>query len=235
MILLWTQTQSSNGNLTLPNSPVLFFSNSLALPFHFLVHLPYFISTYSPSSSAVNYLHLYFVANINGIFLFFSQEIFSLRQEIDGLQARCLKLAPCLHFLRQEVGELQVRHVQSPLLFALWNRNNNRNSVKKNRLCFLWTLWDNSYGRDREGLIPVWVKDQEVTYFPSLRQGRHFTCPGRPPIVDLRAGILGKNLWVHFGKGSSKVGQVWKKETDNWPKVNKDPEELPSVSGLTAC
>ena len=36
-----------------------------------------------------------------------------MRQEIDGLQARYLQLASCLHFLRQEVGGLLVRYLQS--------------------------------------------------------------------------------------------------------------------------
>ena len=53
-----------------------------------------------------------------------------MRQEIDGLQARHLQLASCLHFLRQEVGELQVRHF----------RKNNRNSVKNQALFPLDTL-----------------------------------------------------------------------------------------------
>ena len=35
-------------------------------------------------------------------------------------------------------------------------------------------------------------------------------------MVDLRAGVLvGKNLCMHVEEGSSRVGQVWKKETDN--------------------
>ena len=31
---------------------------------------------------------------------------------------------------------------------------------------------------------------------------------------------------MHIGK-NLKAGQMWKKEPDNWPKVNKDLEELP--------
>ena len=30
-----------------------------------------------------------------------------------------------------------------------------------------------------------------------------------------------------------RAGQVWKNKSDCWPKVNKDPEELPYISLLT--
>ena len=38
---------------------------------------------------------------------------------------------------------------------------------------------------------------------------------------------------MHIGKRPT-AGQVWKKKPDNWPKINKDPEELPYISDLTA-
>ena len=31
-----------------------------------------------------------------------------------------------------------------------------------------------------------------------------------------------------------RTGQLWEKKQDNWPKVNKDPEELPCINDLTA-
>ena len=40
-----------------------------------------------------------------------------------------------------------------------------------------------------------------------------------------------EKLSTHVGKGPT-AGQVWKKKPDNWPKVNKDPEELPCVTDL---
>ena len=94
-------------------------------------------------------------------------------------EAKHLQLVSALHFLRKEASGLESRCLQSAssLHFEI---ERTTETGWKTRLCFLWTLWDNTYGRDREGLIPVWVKDQEVTYFPSLRQERHFTCPGRP-------------------------------------------------------
>ena len=41
--------------------------------------------------------------------------------------------------------------------------------------------------------------------------------------MGLSTGIhLGKQLCVHVGKGS-RVGQVWKKKPDNWPKGRQRP------------
>ena len=52
--------------------------------------------------------------------------------------------------------------------------------------------------------------------------------------MGLWAGIhLGKKLHTHIGEGP-RAGQVRKKKPDNWPKVNKDPEELPYINDLTA-
>ena len=56
--------------------------------------------------------------------------------------------------------------------------------------------------------------------------------PRRP--IGLWAGIhLGKKLCTHAGEGP-RAGQVWKKKPDNWPDVNRDPEELPYMSDGTA-
>lgn len=49
-------------------------------------------------------------------------------------------------------------------------------------------------------------------------------------------------LWtgIHLGKscacmlGRCSVGQVWTKKPDNWPKVNKGPEEVPYINDLPA-
>ena len=80
-----------------------------------------------------------------------------LRQEIDGLQSRYLRLASGLHF-KIEVT-MKTRSIA--------------------KLCLLTALQDNSHGRSREGLNPALVKDQEVMYFPPLGQGRHCTCAER--------------------------------------------------------
>ena len=48
----------------------------------------------------------------------------------NGLQAGHLQLASCLHFLRREIGGLQVRHLKSGLLFALQDRSYDRDRVK---------------------------------------------------------------------------------------------------------
>ena len=34
--------------------------------------------------------------------------------------------------------------------------------------------------------------------------------------------------------GRCSVGQVWEKKPDNWPKVNKGPEEVPYINDLPA-
>ena len=52
--------------------------------------------------------------------------------------------------------------------------------------------------------------------------------------IGLWAGIhLGKKLHTYVGEGP-RAGQVRKKKPDNWPKVNKDPEEMPYINDLTA-
>ena len=40
-----------------------------------------------------------------------------------------------------------------------------------------------------------------------------------------------KDSLTYVGEGP-RGGRVWKKKPDNWPKVNKDPEELPYISDL---
>ena len=100
-----------------------------------------------------------------------------------------------------------------------------------------------------EGLISVWVKDQEIIYFPSLWQRRYCTCAESllrgqkecvPPHSMWCQGWL-ICLWdeIHLGKsactlGRCSVGQLWKKKPDNWPKVNKGPEEVPYINDLPA-
>jgi len=44
---------------------------------------------------------------------------------------------------------------------------------------------------------------------------------------------LGKKLYTHIGQ-DPRASQVWGKKRDNWPKVNKDREELPYLNDLTA-
>ena len=52
--------------------------------------------------------------------------------------------------------------------------------------------------------------------------------------IGLWAGIhLGKELHTHAEEGP-RAGQVWKKKPGNWPKVNKDLEELSYINDLTA-
>ena len=41
-----------------------------------------------------------------------------------------------------------------------------------------------------------------------------------------------KKLCTHVGEGP-RAREVWKKKPDNWPKVNKSPEELPYINDLT--
>jgi len=52
-----------------------------------------------------------------------------------------------------------------------------------------------------------------------------------PPEASGLESILEKKLHTHVSEGA-RAGQVWKKKTDNWPKVNKEPEELPYLSEL---
>ena len=66
----------------------------------------------------------------------------------------------------------------------------------------------------------------------SKREGvsPHNKCGHSP--TGLCGGIhLSKKLYTHVGV-SLRTGQVWKKKQDNWPKVNKDLEELPYISDL---
>ena len=52
--------------------------------------------------------------------------------------------------------------------------------------------------------------------------------------IGLWAGIhLGKKLHMYVGKGP-RAGQVWKTIPDNWPRVNKDPNELSYINDLTS-
>ena len=49
--------------------------------------------------------------------------------------------------------------------------------------------------------------------------------------IGLSSGIhLGKSLSMHLGKDPW-MSQVWRKNQDNWPEVNKDPEGLSYISG----
>ena len=51
--------------------------------------------------------------------------------------------------------------------------------------------------RTREGLTPVWVKDQKVTYFPSLRQRRLCTCKKRLSSVQSLSRVqLFETSWI---------------------------------------
>ena len=54
-------------------------------------------------------------------------------------------------------------------------------------------------------------------------------------LLDAKApsleSILGKKLHTHVSEGP-RTGQVRKKKPDNWPKVNKEPEELPYLSEI---
>ena len=67
----------------------------------------------------------------------------------------------------------------------------------------------------------------------SKRRGHH------PRIGDAKAlhrtGLfphLGKKLHMHVGEGP-RAGQRWKKKLDSWPRVSKDPEEMPHINDLT--
>ena len=40
-------------------------------------------------------------------------------------------------------------------------------------------------------------------------------------------------MYTHVREGP-RAGQVWRKKPDNWPEMNRDPEELPHISDLTA-
>ena len=69
-------------------------------------------------------------------------------------------------------------------------------------------------------------------FLGSKREGRHplIICGDSP--TGLCGGIhLSKKLHVHVGEGP-RAGQVWKKQQDDWPKVNKDPEEPSYISDL---
>ena len=67
----------------------------------------------------------------------------------------------------------------------------------------------------------------------SKRRGCHPIIGDAKAPIGLWAGIhLGKKLRTHVGEGP-RAGQVWKKKLGNWPKVNKDPEELPDINDLT--
>ena len=81
-----------------------------------------------------------------------------------------------------------------------------------------------------------WGKGRHCTLeasWGSERRGHH------PIISDAKAPHrpVGWNLSVkkvvHTCWGGPRAGQVWKKKQDNWPKVNKDPEELPYRNDLT--
>ena len=52
--------------------------------------------------------------------------------------------------------------------------------------------------------------------------------------TGLWAGIhLKRKLCTHVGEGP-RLDQVWKKNTDNWLKINKDPEKLSYIIDLNA-
>ena len=55
----------------------------------------------------------------------------------------------------------------------------------------------------------------------------------RPSHRPLGWNASWKKVAQTCGEGP-RAGQVWKKKPDKWPKVNKDPEELPYISDLTA-
>ena len=66
----------------------------------------------------------------------------------------------------------------------------------------------------------------------SKREGAspHNKCGHTPK--GLCGGIhLSKELRTHAWEGP-RIGQVWEKKRDNWPKVNKDPEGLSYISDL---
>ena len=68
----------------------------------------------------------------------------------------------------------------------------------------------------------------------SKRRGRHPIIGDAKAPIGFRAGIhLGKKLRTHIGEGP-RAGQMWKKKPDNWPKINKEPEEPPYINDLTA-
>ena len=78
----------------------------------------------------------------------------------DGLQFRHVQLASCLHFLRQEMGGLQVQSAS-----CLLSEMKVTETGLIVRLCLLRTLEDNSYGKPclskrikRSHILPPWGK-----------------------------------------------------------------------------
>ena len=154
-----------------------------------------------------------------------------LRQEMDGLQPRLLQPASGLHF------EMEIT----------------AGTGYRAGLCLLRTLYDNSFGRGREGVNPIWVKDQEVTHFPPVGQGRHKSKKApwgskrrwqHPIICDAKAphNPLGwnpswnKSFHMRVGEGP-KASQMWEKKKQKnryLAKGKKDPEELLYATDLTA-
>ena len=68
----------------------------------------------------------------------------------------------------------------------------------------------------------------------SKREGCHPIIGVVKPPTGPHAGIhLGGKLHRQMGEDTS-TGQLWEKKQDNWPKVNKDPEEPPYINDLTA-
>ena len=55
----------------------------------------------------------------------------------------------------------------------------------------------------------------------------------RPSHRPLGCNPSWKKVAHHVGEGA-RAGQVRRKKPDNWPEVNRDPEELPYMHDLTA-
>ena len=81
----------------------------------------------------------------------------------NGLQAWPLKLASCLHCLRQEIRGLQVRNLHSASCLLSEMEGTTEAGIKIPALSLVDILREQSC-RNREGLNLAWAKDQEITY-----------------------------------------------------------------------